>query len=91
MQSAQINTIAGRPLKKIRMIPESGSAPRVKKTERRCFLRRDREPIWDQTTIDRLWVATQTEAMIETGPSPETSPEPSSGSEQRLKKEQTKK
>jgi len=31
---------------------------------------RCREPVWDQTVIDRLWVTTQREAMIESGPPP---------------------
>jgi hypothetical protein len=31
---------------------------------------KDGEPVWDQTTIDRLWVTTQREAMIESGPPP---------------------
>ena len=56
------------------MIPESGSAPGVKKTERRCCLRKDGKPVWDQTTIDRLWVTTQREAMIESGPPPAAPP-----------------
>ena len=30
--------------------------------------RRDGEPVRDQTTIDRLWVTTVTEAMIKSGP-----------------------
>lgn len=30
------------------------------------------EPVWDQVTIDRLWVTTQREAMIESGPWPGT-------------------
>jgi len=28
------------------------------------------ELVWDQVTIDRLWVTTQREAMIEAGPPP---------------------
>jgi hypothetical protein len=31
---------------------------------------KDGEPVWEQTTIDRLWVITQREAMIESGPPP---------------------
>ena len=51
------------------------------------------EPVWDQVTIDRLWVTTQREAMIESGPPPATAtnPQPSGGPEQKVKKEQTKK
>jgi len=30
--------------------------------------KKDGEPVWDQMTIDRLWVTTQREAMIESGP-----------------------
>jgi hypothetical protein len=33
-------------------------------------MQKDGEPVWDQTTIDRLWVTTQREAMIESGPPP---------------------
>jgi len=32
--------------------------------------RLDGEPVWDQTTINRLWVTTHREAMIESGPPP---------------------
>jgi len=32
------------------------------------------EPVWDQVTIDRLWVTTQREAMIESGPPPASPP-----------------
>jgi len=35
-------------------------------------MQKDGEPVWDQTTIDRLWVTTQREAMIESGPPPVT-------------------
>lgn len=51
------------------------------------------EPVWDQTTIDRLWVTTQREAMIESGPPPATAekPQPSGASEQKAQKDQTKK
>ena len=53
---------------------------------------KDGEPVWDQTTNDRLWVTTQRDAMIEAGPPPTpTSPQQSSGPEQNVKKEQTKK
>jgi len=31
-------------------------------------MQKDGEPVWDQTTIDRLWVTTQREAMIESAP-----------------------
>ena len=54
--------------------------------------RRKAEPVWDQTTIDRLWVTTQREAMIESGPpATATKPQPSGASEQKVQKEQTKK
>ena len=53
--------------------------------------RRKGEPVWDQTTIDRLWVTTQREAMIESGPPPAEKPQPSGASEQKAKKEETKK
>jgi len=33
-------------------------------------MQKDGESVWDQTTIDRLWVTTQSEAMIESGPPP---------------------
>jgi hypothetical protein len=33
-------------------------------------MQEDGEPVSDQTTIDRLWVTTQREAMIESGPPP---------------------
>lgn len=49
------------------------------------------KPVWDQTTIDRLWVTTQREAMIESGPPPAEKPQPSGASEQKAKKEETKK
>jgi hypothetical protein len=57
-------------------------------------MQKDGEPVWDQTTIDRLWVTTQREAMIESGPPPvttATNPQPSGASEQKVPKEQTKK
>jgi hypothetical protein len=31
-------------------------------------MQKDGEPVWDQTVIDRLWVSTPREAMIESGP-----------------------
>ena len=34
----------------------------------RFKMQKDGEPVWDQTVIDRLWVTTQREAMIESGP-----------------------
>lgn len=37
----------------------------------RFKMQKDGEPVWDQTVIDRLWVTTQREAMIESGPSVE--------------------
>jgi len=41
-----------------------------KETQIRFKMQKDGEPVWDQTTIDRLWVTTQREAMIESGPPP---------------------
>jgi hypothetical protein len=41
-----------------------------KQTQIRFKLQKDGEPVWDQTTIDKLWVTTQREAMIESGPPP---------------------
>ncbi len=41
-------------------------------TQIRFRMQEDREPVWDQTTIDKLWVTTQREAMIESGPPPAT-------------------
>lgn len=44
-------------------------------TRRRRFASRcRRKPLWGQTTIDRLWVTTQREAMIEAGPPPVETP-----------------
>jgi len=40
-----------------------------KRTQIRFKMQKDGEPVWDQVTIDRLWVTTQRAAMIETGPS----------------------
>ena len=37
----------------------------------RFKMQKDGESVWDQTVIDRLWVTTQREAMIESGPPPE--------------------
>jgi len=55
-------------------------------------MQKDGGPMWEQATIDRLWVTTQKEAMIESGPPPTArNPQPSSASEQKVKKEQTKK
>jgi hypothetical protein len=45
-----------------------------KETQIRFKMQKDGEPVWDQTTIDRLWVTTQREAMIESGPPPATNP-----------------
>jgi hypothetical protein len=59
-----------------------------KETQIRFKMQRDGEPVWDQTTIDRLWVTTQREAMIESGPPP-TNPE-GSLNEQRSNTESTK-
>lgn len=39
-----------------------------KETQIRIKMQKDGEPVWDQTTIDRLWVTTQREAMIESAP-----------------------
>lgn len=44
-----------------------------KQTQIRFKLQKDGEPIWDQITIDQLWVTTQREAMIESSP-PQTRP-----------------
>jgi len=46
-------------------------------------MQKDGEPVWDQTTIDRLWVTTQREAMIEAGPPPAVNAQPSNASEQK--------
>ena len=65
----------------------------AKETQIRFKMQKDGEPVWDQTTIDRFWVTTQREAMIESGPPPATAANPQSGgaSEQKVQKEQTKK
>jgi len=33
----------------------------------RFRMQKNGAPVWDQTTIDRLWVTTQREAMIKSG------------------------
>jgi hypothetical protein len=48
--------------------------PMGKETQIRFKMQKDGEPVWDQTTIDRLWVTTQREAMIESGPPPAETP-----------------
>jgi hypothetical protein len=59
-----------------------------KETQIRFKMQKDGEPVWDQTTIDRLWVTTQREAMIESGPpAATTSTQPSGAPEQKKKKE----
>jgi len=40
-------------------------------------MQKNGESVWDQTTIDRLWVTTQREAMIESGPPPAEGPQAS--------------
>ncbi len=39
-------------------------------TQIRIKMQQNGEPVWDQTTISCLWVTTQREAMIESGPPP---------------------
>jgi hypothetical protein len=60
----------------------------AKETQIGFKMQKDGEPVWDQTTIDRLWVTTQREAMIESGPpaanAPAT-PQGTSSSEQKEK------
>jgi hypothetical protein len=63
----------------------------AKETQIGFKMQKDGEPVWDQTTIDRLWVTTQREAMIESGPPPAEKPQPSGASEQKVQKDQTKK
>ncbi len=65
----------------------------AKETQIRFKMQKDGEPVWDQTTIDRFWVTTQREAMIEAGPPPASAanPQSSGASEQKVHKEQTKK
>jgi hypothetical protein len=41
-------------------------------TQIRLKMQVDGEPIWDPTVIDRLWVTTQREAMIESGLEPQS-------------------
>jgi hypothetical protein len=48
-----------------------------KQTQIRFKMQKDGEPVWDQVTIDRLWVTTQREAMIESGPPPANPAAPS--------------
>ena len=48
-----------------------------KQTQIRFKTQKDGEPVWDQVIIDRLWVTTQREAMIESGLPPASSPAPS--------------
>jgi len=43
---------------------------RNKETLIRFKMQKDGEPVWDQVTIDKLWVRTQREAMMEAGPPP---------------------
>jgi hypothetical protein len=45
-----------------------------KQTQIRFKMQKDGEPVWDQVTIDRLWVTTQREAMVESGPPPTNPP-----------------
>ena len=63
-------------------------------TQIRFKMQKDGEPVWDQTTIDRLWVTTQREAMIESGPPPATSStatqQGTSASDQRTKEPEKK-
>ena len=64
----------------------------AKETQIRFRMQEDSEPVWDQTTIDRLWVTTQRVAMIESGPpATATIPQPSGAVEQKVQKEQTNK
>ena len=63
----------------------------AKETQTRFKMQKDGEPVWDQTTIDRLWVTTQREAMIESGPPPMEKPQPSGASEEKVRKVPTKK
>lgn len=49
------------------------------------------EPVWDQTTFDRLLGSTQQEAMIESGPPPTEKPQLFNASEHKAKKEEAKK
>ena len=47
---------------------------RNEETQIRFKMQKDGEPVWDQVTIDKLWVTTQREAMIEAGPPPADTP-----------------
>jgi hypothetical protein len=57
----------------------------------RFKIQKDGEPVWDQTTIDRLWATTQREARTESSPLPADKTLASNASEQKGKKEETKK
>jgi hypothetical protein len=63
----------------------------AKETQIRFKMQKDGEQVWDQPTIDRLWVTTQREAMIESGPPPAEKPQPSNTSDQKAKNKETKK
>ena len=66
----------------------------AKETQIRFKMQEDGEPVWDQTTIDRLWVTTQREAMIESGPpaeKPSVNTQQSSEPGHKVQKEPTKK
>jgi hypothetical protein len=39
-----------------------------KQDQMRFKMQKDGEPVWDQTVMNRLWVTTQREAIIEEGP-----------------------
>jgi hypothetical protein len=52
-----------------------------KQTQIRFKMQKDGEPVWDQVIIDRLWVTTQREAMIESGPPRANPAAPSSPAE----------
>jgi len=57
-------------------------------TQIRFKMQQDGEPVWDQVTIDKLWVTTQREAMIESGPpaeKPAANTQQSSGPEPKVK------
>ncbi len=66
-----------------------------KQTQIRFKMQKDGEPVWDQVTIDKLWVTTQREAMIESGPPPsENAPvtqPPTSSTDQKAKQSTKKK
>jgi hypothetical protein len=63
-----------------------------KETQIRFKMQKDGEPVWDQVTIDKLWVTTQREAMIESGPPPvATTPEKINTTEEKSNKGETKK